>query len=154
MVCYFTEGVRWLTQSVLMTSNNTVEVSTSRIYKWDLFFHWAVSRKLLQDRTPLLLSSLILQADTQVRFVRHTHVVRHVDNNLVYLCYSRIRRATAHLNSHNKSISVQRQTCKDCFFWYCFPGIEFVWKALPLTISSGSCHDATPFTYFLNVNFI
>lgn len=153
-MCYFADGVWWLTQSALMPSNNVVEVSTSHIYKLDLFFYWAVSRKPFQDRTPLLLTSLILQADTQVRFVRHTHVVLHGDNNLVYLCYSSIKRATAHLNSHNKSISVQRQTCKDCFFWYCFPGNEFLWKALLLTISSGSCHDVTPFTYFLNVNFI
>lgn len=55
------------------------EVSTSCIYKLDLFFYWAVSRKLFQDRSPLLLSSLPLQVDTQVRFVRHIYVALHGD---------------------------------------------------------------------------
>lgn len=156
MICYFTEGIRWHTQSVLMPSNNIVEVSTSHIYKLDLFFYWAVSRKLFQDRIPLLLSSLPLQVDTQVRFVRHTDVVLHGDEQpgLSMLQCSRMLRATAHLNSYNKSTSLQRQTCEGCFFWYCFPGNECMWKTLTLTISSGSHHDVKVFASFLNINFI
>lgn len=63
-ICYFTEGIWWLTQSVLMPSDNVVEVSTSHIYRLDLLFYWAVSGKLFQDRIPLLLNSLLLQVDT------------------------------------------------------------------------------------------